>query len=263
MQKTEKEMIPKTIHYCWFGRGPKPKLAQKCFRSWKRYARGYKIIEWNEDNFDIASSPLYVRQAYEMKKWAYVTDYVRLKVVYDHGGVYLDTDVELKKSLDPLLGHNAFFGYEAGTYIATGLGFGAVKGAPILEELMADYLEIPFVSEAGEIDMTTCPVRNTAVFLGHGLRQDDSEQVLDGNILILPTTYLCPYAYNMSLTGDLKKAYSIHWFSASWFDKASQNSRQEWLEQVKKDRLKHLPNRILMGLLGEKGYNRLKKMLNR
>lgn len=261
MQKTEKEMIPKTIHYCWFGRGPKPKLAQKCFRSWKRYARGYKIIEWNEDNFDIASSPLYVRQAYEMKKWAYVTDYVRLKVVYEHGGIYLDTDVELKKKLDPLREYAAYFGFEEGKYIATGLGFGAVKGAPILEELMADYLEIPFVTETGEVDKTTCPVRNTAVFLRHGLKQDDSQQVLDGYILILPTTYMCPYAYDMRLTGDLQKAYSIHWFSASWFDKEASDARQEWLREVRRDRMRHLPNRMLKRVLGEKCYNKLKKAL--
>ena len=95
-------MIPKVIHYCWFGGNPKPKLAEKCIKSWKKYCPDYEIIEWNEDNFDISAAPLYVRQAYEAKKWAFVTDYVRLEVVYNHGGVYLDTDVELLKSLDSL-----------------------------------------------------------------------------------------------------------------------------------------------------------------
>ena len=131
-------MIPKIIHYCWFGRNPKPELAVKCIKSWKKRCPDYEIIEWNEDNFDISSCPLYVRQAYEAKKWAFVSDYVRLKVVYDEGGVYLDTDVELKKGLDALLAYDAYFGFEDGTHVNTGLGFGAVKGAPILKEMMQD-----------------------------------------------------------------------------------------------------------------------------
>ena len=98
-------MIPKIIHYCWFGRNPKPKLAEKCMRSWKKYCKDYKIIEWNEDNFDISKAPLYVQQTKNKKKWAYVTDYVRLYAVYKCGGVYLDTDVEIVNSLDDLL-HN-------------------------------------------------------------------------------------------------------------------------------------------------------------
>ena len=88
-------MIPKTIHYCWFSCNPKPKLAEKCIKSWKKHCPDYEIIEWNEDNFDLSTAPLYVRQAYEAKKWAFVTDYVRLKLVYDYGGIYMDTDVEL------------------------------------------------------------------------------------------------------------------------------------------------------------------------
>lgn len=100
-------MIPKIIHYCWFGGNPLPKLAKKCIRSWKKYCKGYEIREWNESNFDISTAPLYVRQAYEAKKWAFVTDYVRLYVVHEYGGIYLDTDVQIKKKLDDLLQHRA------------------------------------------------------------------------------------------------------------------------------------------------------------
>ena len=160
--------IPRTIHYCWFGRNPLPKLAQKCIKSWKKYCPDYEIIQWNEDNYDLSAAPLYVRQAYEAKKWAFVTDYVRLQVVYEHGGIYLDTDVELIKKLDPLLQYDAYFGFEDGKHIATGLGFGAVKGAPILRELMEDYHDIPFILPDGGYDTKTCPVRNTEVFLRHG-----------------------------------------------------------------------------------------------
>lgn len=139
-------MIPKTIHYCWFGRNPKPALAQKCLQSWKKHCPDYTIMEWNEDNYDISSAPLYVRQAYGAKKWAFVTDYVRLHVVHDHGGIYMDTDVELKKNPDALLEHSAYFGFEDGQYVNTGLGFGAVPGHPILKEIMYDYIGIPFRS---------------------------------------------------------------------------------------------------------------------
>ena len=90
-------MIPKIIHYCWFGGGPKPKSVEKCIRSWKKYCSDYEIIEWNEDNFDISSSPLYAKQAYAAKKWAFVSDYARLKVVFEYGGIYFDTDVQVIK----------------------------------------------------------------------------------------------------------------------------------------------------------------------
>lgn len=256
-------MIPKIIHYCWFGKNPLPKLAKKCIRSWKKYAKGYKIIEWNESNYDLTTAPLYVRQAYEAKKWAFVSDYVRLQVVYEYGGVYLDTDVELINRLDPLLGNSAFFGFESGTYIATGLGFGAEKETPILKELMDDYATVSFVVEDGAYDLKSCPVRNTEVFLKHGLQQDDSYQILSGNIVILPTEKLCPYDYHWRLIGDLKNAYSIHWFSASWYDEEHRNSLNEWRRKERWDRIRHTPNRALIRLLGQEKYNKLKRFLGK
>ena len=103
-------MIPKTIHYCWFGKNQKSKLAKKCIKSWRKICRDYRIIEWNEDNFDILSAPLYVRQAYQAKKWAFVTDYVRLKVVFDYGGIYFDTDMEITKDISHLFDCDTFLG---------------------------------------------------------------------------------------------------------------------------------------------------------
>ena len=254
-------MIPKIIHYCWFGGNPMPKLAKKCIRSWKKYCKGYEIREWNESNFDISSAPLYVRQAYEAKKWAFVTDYVRLQVVYEYGGIYLDTDVELKKKLDPLLEYNAYFGFEDGTHINTGLGFGAKKDVPILKEMMDDYLDVPFFRSDGSVDTTTCPVRNTQVLLRHGLKQDDSRQILEGNILILPSVMLCPMGYSMQLKEGAEKAFSIHWFSASWYEEEHRKKREEWLQQVRRDRIRYLPNRILIKALGEERYGKLKSLL--
>lgn len=248
-------MIPKTIHYCWFGGNLKPKLAKKCLDSWKKYCPDYEILEWNEGNYDISAAPLYVRQAYEAKKWAFVTDYVRLQVVWENGGIYLDTDVELLKGLDDLLDNEAFFGFEDEVNIATGLGFGAEKGHPILKDVMEDYREILFRLEDGSYDELSCPQRNTAVFLRHGLKQDGSLQMLGGGIQILPRDYFNPKDWK---TGEIRRTentLSIHHFSASWYTpemmrKLKKRQRQEWM--------RHLPSRIGHKLLGEKTYERIR-----
>lgn len=224
-------MINKTIHYCWFGRNPKPELALKCISSWKKHCPDYEIIEWNEDNFDVSACPLYVRQAYEMKKWPFVTDYVRLKVVYDHGGVYMDTDVELKKSLDSLLEYHAYFGFEDGKHIATGLGFGAEKGCVAVFDMMTDYDHIPFIEPDGSFDITPCPERNTSKLLLCGMKQDNRKQILDGNILILPSDYLCPIDYLSGKKKITSNTISIHWFAESW--------KSEQDKQLIKDIRKH------------------------
>lgn len=256
-------MIPKVIHYCWFGRNPKPDLALKCMKSWKKYCPDYEIIEWNEDNFDISACPLYVRQAYAEKRWAFVTDYVRLKVVYDHGGIYLDTDVELRKPLTPLLDCHAYFGFEEGHRVNTGLGFGAEAGVPILRELIADYQEIPFIKEDGSYDLEPCPSRNTKIFLRHGLRLEDSMQVLEGNIRILPTIYLCPLSYSTKKRQHSSLTISIHWFTASWKSEEEKARHKQKLRRERIDYILHIPNRLMMKLLGQQRYQKLKHMLKK
>ena len=256
-------MIPKKIHYCWFGRNPKPKLAEKCIKSWKKHCPDYEIIEWNEDNYDLDSAPLYVRQAYEARKWAFVTDYVRLQVVYEQGGIYMDTDVELIKPLDMLLQHCAYFGFEGDASIATGLGFGAEKGTHILKEMMDDYQDIPFLQEDGAYDTTTCPNRNTAVFLKHHLVQDGSRQVLEGDILILPSIYLCPIEFDTKTRRYSQDTISIHWFDASW---QTEEARTECTEFAKQRRKKLLVIRIKAAakrMLGDDVYLGIKKLLKR
>lgn len=263
----KKVMIPRTIHYCWFGHNPKPELAEKCIKSWKKKCPDYKIIEWNEENFNLSTCPLYVRQAYEAKKWAFVTDYVRLKVVYEHGGIYLDTDVELKKNLDFLLKNRAYFGFEEGQYINTGLGFGAEKGTPVLEELMQDYESIPFVWPDGTYDSTTCPQRNTEVFLRHGLVLNDTQQILDDGTLILPTECLCPISYSSGNKKITRNTISIHWFNASWQSEEVRRKHNENVARKKKknrrDYLIHTPNRIARFLLGSQRYENLKTCLKK
>lgn len=230
-------MIPKVIHYCWFGYNPLPKDAQRCIKSWKKHCPDYEIIQWNESNFDISACPLYVRQAYEAKKWAFVSDYVRLKLVYDHGGIYMDTDVEVIKSLDELLKHKVYFGFEDdGKHINTGLGFGAEPGNPIIARIMQDYENIPFVLEDGTFDETACPGRNTTALLELGLEQNDTMQVLDGDILILPREYLCPVGFWHHTDSITKNSISVHWYTATWLPEEYRKERAVKLKKLKRQR---------------------------
>ncbi len=255
-------MIPKKIHYCWFGRNPLPELAQKCLKSWEKWCPDYDIVEWNEDNFDISTCPLYVRQAYEAKKWAFVTDYVRLQLVYEHGGVYLDTDVELFKPLDVFLNNRAYFGLE-NNFVNTGIGFGAEKGHPIVKAIMDDYNGVPFVKEDGTFDTTTCPARNTKVLCEFGLKQNDEQQVIAEDTLILPMEYFCPLNYETGKKNITKNTVSIHWFDASWRTAEDKAYHENKKKAEKRDRLIHAPNRALKKLFGENGYAKLKGLFKR
>jgi len=255
-------MIPKTIHYCWFGRNPKPKLAEKCIKSWEKYCPDYEIVEWNEDNFDIASAPLYVRQAYEAKKWAFVTDYVRLKVVYDHGGIYLDTDVEVVKPLDQFLQHRAYFGFEAREYVNTGLGFGSEKGLPLLSEMMEEYEQEPFLLDNGSYNEKTCPIRNTEVFQRYGLVRENREQKLIGDIVILPTEYFCPFITGSQMKRT-KNTATIHWYSGSWLPDEEAKQREKWLNSYNRHRREAIVKKAVKKLIGERRYQSLKVLLGR
>jgi len=260
-------MIPKVIHYCWFGGNPKPKLAKKCIRSWKKYCPDSEILEWNESNYDLSSAPLYVRQAYERKKWAFVTDYVRLQVVYDHGGIYLDTDVELLRSLDDLLENKAYFGFEDGECIATGLGFGAEKGIQILKEMMEQYHHCPFILPDGTYDLETCTERNTKVFIQHGLQPNGKYQVLDDNVFILPECVLRPYHDWKGTLNIVPETISIHWYNASWQPDSYKKDKESSVNKAKEMRRKEffhcLPQRVLRKILGNATVDRIKETLKR
>ena len=206
--------IPKKIHYCWLGRNPKPKSVLKCIESWKKFCPDYEIIEWNEDNLDI-SSHLYSRQAYEAKAWAFATDYFRLWIVYTHGGIYLDTDVELLKPLDALISETGYMGFDENELVATGLGFACEKGNALIGALLKDYDDIPFVLADGTYDMIPCPDRNTETIKNLGLNTAVKNQVFMG-IHFLPEDYLCPIKYYTGKKVITPNTYSIHHFCASW-----------------------------------------------
>ena len=203
-------MIPKIIHYCWFGGNPKPKMAEKCIESWKKYCPDWQIIEWNEQNFDVNRNG-YTKMCIEQRKFAFLSDYVRLFVVAEHGGVYFDTDVEVIRNLEPLLENEAFFGFETPEFVASGLGFGSVAHGTAIEAMLREY-DVLLDGTKGVIG---CPRLNTAALEKLGLVRDGSMQTVAG-AKILPIEYLNPYESN---TGRLKKTrntYSIHWYSASW-----------------------------------------------
>lgn len=206
--------IPKVIYYCWFGKGSMPSIAEKCIESWRKYCPQYKIVCINEDNFDITQNK-YAKQAYEAGKWAFVSDYARLKVLYEQGGVYFDTDVELIKPIDKLIEENGYMGFDDNGVVSTGLGFACEKGNEVVGALLADYDDIPFILPDGSYDLTPCPDRNTKVLLNLGMDINNKNQIFMG-IRMLPEDFLCPMKYYTGKKKITKNTYSIHHFSASW-----------------------------------------------
>lgn len=206
--------VPKVIYYCWFGRGKLPKLSEKCLKSWKKYCPDYKIVCINEDNFDVSQNR-YASEAYSAKKWAFVSDYARLKVLFEEGGIYLDTDVELIKPLDSLVEKGGYMGFDDNGIVSTGLGYACEKGNELVGELLKDYDGIPFVLADGSYDMTPCPNRNTETMKRLGMDTSVQDCTFMG-IRMLPEDYLCPIKYYTGKKKITKNTYSIHHFSASW-----------------------------------------------
>lgn len=228
-------MIPKIIHYCWFGNNPMPKLLKKCMKSWKKYCPEYEIIEWNESNFNIENAPQYIKDAYAAKKWAFVADYARLWIIFHYGGIYLDTDVELLKSLDPLLIYDGFFGCESQDpkKVATGLGFGAIKGLGILSDLMRSYdtqkFIIPNLEKREFVPNTWI---NWPVFESYGVERSDTIQIIDQNIAIFPGEYFDPMiSYLRDEINITENTYSIHHYTMTWDDNHEKKIRQMRIEK--------------------------------
>lgn len=258
-------MIPKVIHYCWFGHNPKPKLAEKCIKSWRKYCSDYEIIEWNEENFDISACPLYVRQAYEAKKWAFVTDYVRLWAMTQFGGIYMDTDVELVKPLNNFLHHDAFSGFEDGIHIPTGI-MACRKGFPLFLKFLHYYDDIAFYNADGSVNYTTNVAIMTDICMSMGLIQNGEFQVIDG-FTIYPKDVFCPVSYYTGKLEKTKNTVAIHWFAASWQSDEQRKKHKEAKARRKKEQRKdyviHIPNRVVRTILGVERYEKLKSVLKR
>ena len=251
--------IPKVIHYCWFGGNPKPKLAEKCIKSWKKYCPDYEIVEWNEGNFDLSDVPAYVQQAMEAGRWAFVTDYVRLRTLTEQGGVYMDTDVELVKPLDPYLHHQAFAGFEHPERVQTGL-LACEKEFPLFREFLQHYDTARFLLPDGTVDTTTNVQVLTDLCLGKGLVCNDRLQTV-ADLTIYPREVFCPVDFDTKVLKKTRKTVAIHWFSGSW---QTEEERQYLEAEAKRlARERRSERRVAIGtrLLGETGYEKVKSIL--
>lgn len=226
-------MIPKIIHYCWFGRNPLPESAQKCIASWKKFLPDYEIKEWNEDNFDVNIIP-YTKEAYEAKKYAFVSDYARFWILYRYGGLYFDTDVEVIKPLDDIVERGAFMGIEMPSVNGTlplvnpGLGIGATPQMDFYKMVLDAYAGFHFLNADGSLDQKTVVSYTTEILQREGLQPTNDIQEV-ANIWIYPVDYFNPFN---DLTGKLDitaNTRSIHWYSKTW---NNQNPLRQWLSRM-------------------------------
>ena len=258
-------MIPKKIHYCWFGNGEKSELVKKCIASWEKFCTDCEIIEWNESNYDVKKNE-YMYQAYQAKRWGFVSDYARLDIIHRYGGVYLDTDVELVKGLDDLMMGDGFIGFELPVdtdsiqyTVNTGQGFGAPAGSEVIRKMLEEYNELSFLNGDGTQNLTACPTYNTRALQSMGLKLTNEYQQIEG-FDIYPAEYFCPINWKNKKCEITKNTYSIHHFNASWLTE-SEKRKRKFSRYV--DYVCHIPNRCLKGLLGATRYEKLKKKLGR
>lgn len=206
----EELKIPQIIHYCWFGNKEKPKLVKKCINSWAIHLPEYEIREWNENNFEIASNA-FVKNAFNLKKYAFVSDYVRLYALYNFGGIYLDTDVEVFKSFNDLLDNNSFWGFEEGNYVATST-IGAKKNNLFIKNLLDSYTSIEFSEEKvlTNVAIVSQQLKNK------GLKLNGVHQEIPDVGTFFPQTYFSPYDYINCRNLKTDNSYAMHHYYKSW-----------------------------------------------
>lgn len=215
-------MIPKVIHYCWFGSAPLPPLAEKCLASWKKYLPGYEIRRWDETNFNVNAHP-YTREAYKAGMYAFVSDYARFKILYEQGGLYFDTDVEVVASMDDIVGRKPFMGFEKDggaeeMAVNPGLGLGAEPGMTLYKEILDRYDTLPFMLENGNRNPYSMIALVTDLLQSKGLVGNTGIEWV-GGVLVYPQCWFNPFD---DATGRLHKTQdtkSIHWYSKSWMPK--------------------------------------------
>lgn len=221
------QMIPKKIHYCWFGGNPIPDKYKRYMESWYKYCPDYEIIEWNESNYDITKNQ-YMYDAYQKRVWGFVPDYARIDIVYHHGGIYLDTDVELIKNIDDLLYQKGFAGFEDEEHVNLGSGFGAVRGLPVLKEMMDYYDHERFINEDGTLNLTASPTHNTFALLEAGLISNGEYQKIS-DMTIYPAKVLTGKSMYTMRTVVKPWTYAIHHYDGSWATERARriNARME------------------------------------
>lgn len=209
-------MIPKKIHYCWLSGEEFPPMIANCIDSWKRHMPDYEFVLWDTNKFDV-NSVLYVKQAYEVKKYAFASDYIRLFALYTEGGIYLDSDIQVFKRFDDLLEREGFTGFESNEDIAAWI-FASEAGNPLFKELMDYYNDKSLIMPDGSIDMTPNVFPVTQTLLLHGLTLNNTQQELD-HITVFPRTYFCPMIPNSKVEECYtENTYCQHLFNAGWID---------------------------------------------
>ena len=255
-------MIPKIIHYCWFGRGPLPELAQKCIASWRKYLPDYEIKEWNEDNFDVNIIP-YTQEAYAAKKYAFVSDYARFWILYKYGGLYFDTDVEVIRPIDDIIERGNFMGFEtdpqppydteknaSAASVNPGLGLGVAPGLGLVKKMLDYYEGQHFVHEANMRNQITVVHIATKVLLDNGLKNVAGIQRVADDCYIYPAEYFCPVNVTTGRIHVEKNTRTIHHYAGTWVDKKFS------LKEIAK---KLLPERLVVALIEWKGRRRKNK----
>lgn len=247
-------MIPKKIHYCWFGRNKLPESAKKCIESWKRYFPDYEIIQWNETNYDVNKNE-YIREAYKIKKYAFVSDYARFDVLYHYGGVYFDTDVEVISSFNDIL-NGAYMGCEidgngrenTSILVNPGLGMAAPAGLELYKEILNYYDRQKFYDDNGNINTTTVVTRTTQILLEKGLKNISGIQNI-GELTIYPKEFFNPRNNNTGVLQKTDNTHSIHWYAQSWV-----SSRERMRSKI---------TRPLHRIFGEDCFSKVKKVLKK
>lgn len=234
--------ISEIIHYCWFGGKEKPEIVLKCIESWKKYMPEYEIMEWNENNYDVFKIP-FLKEAYECKKWAFVSDYVRFDVIDQYGGIYFDTDVELLKRIpDEILSQNAFTGFEYAGKVSPGLVYAASKNNPVTKEILHYYQNIHFVTD-GKLVLTTVNTVITDILNTYGLVQNNMFQIVHG-LSIYPSEFFCGYDQDVREVMISPNTVSVHHYAGTWTNKS----------------LTKIIRNILKRILGIQSYRNLLKI---
>lgn len=233
LRLTDRAIIPRIIHYCWFGKSKMPKQLEIYVDGWKRLCPDYKIIRWDERNYDIEINQ-YVRSAYAQKAWAFVSDYARKDIIYRHGGIYLDTDVELVRNIDDLLYQKAFFGTQRNYLVNSGLGFGAVKEFGIIKELR-DIYENEIFELKPRNQMVIAPDYETNYFMQHGYQKNRKYQVVDG-VTIYPPEILSATDVGNGKEKLSENTYALHHHAGTWnSDKHILREKQLFFSMARKN----------------------------
>lgn len=237
-------MIPKIIHYCWFGGKPLDEKSKKCIESWKKYFPDYEIIQWNESNFNVNEIE-FMKKAYDNQKWAFVSDVARLLIIYEYGGFYFDTDVEIIKSFNDIIddGFEGYFGLEHDLLPNSGLGFGAIKHQKVIKELIDVYKNLDYDRYSEELGKVACPIVTGDLLRKKGFKNKNQIQFIS-DIKIFTCDYFDPINYQNGKVSLTNNTHSIHWYNASW---------QELNEKIEQEKLRKL-NSIFGIKLGEKIY---------